>query len=74
MNHDQINTAFDLLKAGDLLLGVDALIVAALSCLVAFAAIGLMMRWLARADFTIFVGYRLIMGVVLLVAIQAGYI
>ena len=65
---------YDLMKAGDLALGTDALIVAILSCLFAFAAIGLMMRWLARADFTIFVGYRLILGVVLLVAIQAGYL
>ena len=57
------------MKAGDLALGADALIVAALSSLFAFAAIGLMMRWLARADF-LFVGYQLILGVVLLVAIQ----
>ena len=65
---------YDLMKTGDLALRADALIVVALSCLFAFAAIGLMMRWLAHADFTIFVGYRLILGVVLLVAIQAGYL
>ena len=65
---------YDLIKAGDLALGADALIVAALSCLSAFAAISLMMRWLARADFTIFVGYRLMLGIALLVAIQAGYL
>ena len=65
---------YDLMKTGDLALRADALIVVALSCLFAFAAIGLMMRWLAHADFTIFVGYRLILGVVLLVAIQTGYL
>ena len=64
----------DLVQTGDLALGADALIVAALSCLFAFAAIDLMMRWLARADFTIFVGYRLALGIVLLVAIQADYL
>ena len=35
---------YDLIKAGDLALGADALIVAALSCMFAFAAISLMMR------------------------------
>ena len=65
---------YDLIKAGDLALGADALIVAALSCMFAFAAISLMMRWLARADFTIFVGYRLMLGAALLVAIRAGYL
>jgi undecaprenyl-diphosphatase len=64
----------DLVQTGDLALGADALIVAALSCLFAFAAIDLMMRWLARADFTIFVGYRLALGIALLVAIQADYL
>ena len=65
---------YDLVQTGDLALGADALIVSALSCLFAFAAIDLMMRWLARADFTIFVGYRLALGIVLLVVIQTGYL
>lgn len=66
--------AYDLVHSGDLALGVDALIVSALSCLFAFAAIELMMRWLAHSDFTVFVGYRLALGIVLLVAIQADYL
>ncbi len=65
---------YDLIKTDDLALGADALMVAALSCLFAFSSINLMMRWLARANFTIFVGYRLIMGFALLVAVQVGYL
>ena len=65
---------YGLLQTNNLVLGTDALIVAAMSCIFAFAAIHLMMRWLARADFTIFVGYRLILGIVLLTITQLGYL
>ena len=44
----------------------DALIVAALSGLAAFAAVGALMRWLARASFTPLVVYRLALGLALL--------
>ena len=64
----------DLWKTGDFSLGVDAALVATLSCVFAFAAIRLMMRWLARADFTIFVGYRVLLGIVLLIVTQIGYL
>ena len=65
---------YGLIQTDNLALGADALIVAAMSCIFAFAAIDMMMRWLARADFTIFVGYRLILGTVMLIAIQTGYL
>ena len=62
----------DIMAAGDAPLGKDALIVAVLSFGFALAAIGWMMRWLARADFRIFVWYRLALGGVLLLAIASG--
>ena len=65
---------FDMIKTGDLALGMDALIVAILSCLFALIAIRVMMSWLARANCTIFVGYRLVLGALLLLALQAGWL
>ena len=64
----------DMIADGDLALGIDAVIVAALSCAVALVAIRVMMAWLARASFTIFVGYRLVLGLVLLSALQMGWL
>jgi undecaprenyl-diphosphatase len=65
---------FDMIKTGDLALGMDALIVAILSCLFALIAIRVMMNWLARANFTIFVGYRLALGALLLLALQMRWL
>lgn len=62
----------DIVADGDAALGMDALIVAVLSFGFALAAIGWMMRWLARADFRIFVWYRIALGGVLLLAIASG--
>lgn len=62
----------DIIKDGDVALGMDAALVALLSFCFALAAIGWMMRWLARADFRIFVWYRTALGAVLLLAIAAG--
>jgi len=64
----------DMVQTGDLALGMDALIVATLSCFFALVAIRLMMAWLARADFTIFVGYRLVLGILLLTALGLGWL
>ena len=61
----------DLYQSGNLRLGLDALIAAALAFIAALAAIALMMRWLARASFTPFVVYRLFLGGVLLWLIYA---
>jgi undecaprenyl-diphosphatase len=62
----------DIISEGDVALGMDAMLVALLSFGFALAAIGWMMRWLARADFRIFVWYRMALGAVLLLAIAAG--
>ena len=62
----------DIITEGDVALGIDAALVALLSFGFALAAIGWMMRWLARADFQIFVWYRIALGCALLLAIPAG--
>ena len=64
--------ALDIVADGDAALGMDAMIVAVLSFGFALAAIGWMMRWLARAGFRIFVWYRLALGALLLLAIGLG--
>jgi undecaprenyl-diphosphatase len=55
----------DVVKGGEAL-GLDALIAAALSFLSALAAIHFLMKWLANASMTIFVVYRVALGVLLL--------
>lgn len=62
----------DIMQDGDVALGIDAALVALLSFGFALAAIGWMMRWLTRADFRIFVWYRMALGAALLLAIAAG--
>ena len=62
----------DIASADDAALGMDAVIVALLSFGFALLAIGWMMRWLERADFRIFVWYRLALGAVLLLVIAVG--
>ena len=59
------------MAAGDASLGMDALIVTVRPGF-ALVAIGWMMRLPARADFCIFVWYRLALGGVLLLAIASG--
>jgi len=53
-------------KSGDLTLGLDAAIAAALSFVTALVAIAFMMRWLMHATFTPFVIYRILLGIGLL--------
>ncbi len=60
-------TGFDLYESGNIRLGFDAIVAAALSFLVAFLAIALMIRWLRRAGFTPFVFYRILLGAALLI-------
>ena len=62
----------DIARDGDAALGMDAALVALLSFGFALVAIGWMMRWLARADFRIFVWYRLGLGGLLVLALAAG--
>jgi undecaprenyl-diphosphatase len=45
-----------------------------LSCLTAIAAMHLLLKWLQRASFMIFVWYRIILGVLLLILLQTGVI
>ena len=63
-----------IIDAGNARLGSDAAMVAVLSALFAWLAIRLMMSWLARANFTIFVVYRLGLGMILLLGLQLGLI
>ena len=64
----------DIVDAGDAHLGFNAAMVALLSALFAWLSIRIMMSWLARANFTIFVVYRLGLGIVLLLGIEIGLI
>ena len=64
----------DLVEADNMALGVDALLVVALSAGLALLAIRWMMRWLAKASFTIFVYYRLVLGGLLLALLVIGAI
>jgi undecaprenyl-diphosphatase len=57
----------DVYRAGDLSLGIDAVIAAVISFFFALVAIAVMIRWLRRASFTPFVVYRLLLGGALLI-------
>jgi undecaprenyl-diphosphatase len=57
----------DLYAGGNVHIGLDAVVSAALSFAVALAAIALMIRWLRRASFTPFVVYRILLGAALLI-------
>lgn len=58
-------------EANAALLG-DAAIAAALSCVAALLAIHFLMRWLAHASMTVFVVYRILLGLALFAAIGSG--
>tara|TARA_B100000614_G_scaffold255580_2_gene272825 strand:+ start:201 stop:995 length:795 start_codon:yes stop_codon:yes gene_type:complete len=64
--------ALDLRDMGNVALGHEALLAAALACVSALAAIALLMRWLERAGFTPFVVYRVVLGGALLLWLYAG--
>lgn len=64
----------DLVYASDAQLGMDAGLVILLSALLAWLAIRMMMSWLARANFTIFVVYRLGLGLILLLGLHLGWL
>ena len=59
-------TARDLMQMGDPSIAAAAGLAALLAFLAALAAIAAMMRWLARASFTPFVVYRILLGGLLL--------
>ena len=62
----------DVYRSGNLALGLDALIAAAMAFVAAWIAIALLMRWLAVASFTPFVIYRIALGGLLLALIYTG--
>jgi undecaprenyl-diphosphatase len=57
----------DLLTAGNLRLGLDAVVAAAFAFVFALLAIAVLLRWLRHAGFLPFVVYRLALGAVLLI-------
>ena len=62
----------ELYQAGQVALGIDAAIAAALAFVFGYATIILLIGWLRRASFTPFVVYRLLLGCVLLYWVYAG--
>jgi len=56
----------EVVQNGQLSLGLDALVAAALAFVMALLAVALMMRWLRHASYTPFVVYRLVLGAGLL--------
>ena len=64
--------ALELYEAGQVSLGIDAAIAAALAFVFGYATIVLLIGWLRRASFTPFVVYRLLLGCILLYWVYAG--
>ncbi|MCB9983808.1 MAG: undecaprenyl-diphosphate phosphatase [Rhodospirillales bacterium] len=62
----------ELYQSGDMVLGLDALIAATISFIAGWLSISLMMKWLERASFKPFAIYRIILGIALLIIINAG--
>ncbi|MBC8241027.1 MAG: undecaprenyl-diphosphatase, partial [Alphaproteobacteria bacterium] len=58
--------SLEVVRRGQLALGLDALVAAALAFVTALLAVALMMRWLRHATYTPFVVYRLALGAGLL--------
>ncbi len=58
--------SFEVMRKGQLALGLEALVAAALAFVTALLAVAWMMRWLRHASYTPFVVYRLILGAGLL--------
>lgn len=65
---------YKLCKIGDYSMMVDASLMAGLSFFSGIAAIWFMMRWLQTSSLTVFMVYRMALGVVLLSAVYLGYI
>ncbi|MEM7650687.1 MAG: undecaprenyl-diphosphate phosphatase [Pseudomonadota bacterium] len=62
----------ELYKMGDFELGLDALAAAFIAFLSGWLAISLMMKWLEKSSFTPFAIYRIILGIGLLIGINAN--
>ncbi len=66
--------SIDLARNGDVALVSDAAIIIVLSAGLAWLAISWMMRWLAKANFSIFVYYRMALGTFLLLGLSKGWL
>lgn len=66
--------SIDLLKSGDVALGIDAIIVVIFSASLAWIAICWMMRWLTTSSFGVFIYYRFAFGGLLLLALEQGWL
>ena len=62
----------ELVESGNTALGADALLAVALSFLAGLGAITFMMRWLVKSSFTVFAGYRIVLGLALLGLVYSG--
>lgn len=67
-------SGIDLLQSGNLALGLDMALAALLAAISGWLAIHLMLAWLARASFTPFVVYRIVLGGGLLILLYGGYL
>ena len=59
---------FKLIQQENIVVGAAAICVAIFSCIIALGAIHGMMKWLGRANFSLFVYYRFALGLLLLIA------
>lgn len=64
----------DVIGTGDAAVVQAAALTAGFSAIAGFLAIAFLMAWLRRASFTPFVGYRVLLGCLLLVLIYTGYL
>jgi undecaprenyl-diphosphatase len=64
----------DIVESDNAVIWQDAMIVATLSCITAMLAIHILMKWLERATMTVFVVYRVLLGIILFALIGAGLV
>lgn len=64
----------DIIESENAIIWQDAAIVAGLSCITAMAAIHILMKWLEHATMTLFVIYRVLLGIFLFTLIGVGII
>jgi undecaprenyl-diphosphatase len=64
----------DIIESDNAVIWQDAMIVAGLSCITAMLAIHVLMKWLERATMTVFVIYRVLLGIILFAMIGIGLV
>ncbi len=65
---------YQLVKSGDLTMLNDASLMMVFSFIFGFCAIAFMMRWLQKSTLTLFVIYRILLGVFLLIGVYGGFL